>query len=110
MPSGLRLGDHVFALVFYLIGDDFVTELGWSFSWLLSQIELLVRKRCISSLECWSQINISWYDASIYQTKHSILNIIFCDWWWLCKWIIPKVLWQYPFSKKHFVRSPSANS
>ena len=63
-----------------------------------------------ASFESWREVDVSWNDTSIEQTEHTIFDIIFSNWWWFSKRIIPEVLWQDTLGKKHLVWSSGPNS
>jgi hypothetical protein len=48
-------------------------------------------KGCITSFKSWSQVDILGNDTTIKKTKHTILNVILSDWWWVCEGVVTEL-------------------
>lgn len=69
-----------------------------------------MREGRLSSLERWSQIDVSWNDASVEQTVHSVLDVVLSDGRWICEGIVSEVLGQDPLRLEDFVRPHRSNA
>jgi hypothetical protein len=62
--------------------------------WFHKERGLLEHEGSVSSFESRRKIHVSWNDTSIEQAKHTILDVILCNWRRVSKRIISKVLWK----------------
>jgi hypothetical protein len=67
-------------------------------------------KRCLSSLESWSQIDVPWDNTSIKETVHSILDVVLSDRRRVREGIVSEVLWQDALSGEYFAGAHSSYS
>lgn len=70
----------------------------------------MVLEWSIASLKGRSEVDISGDNATIEKTEHTILNVVFSNWWWICEWIISEILGQNPFCKEYFIWPPCSYS
>lgn len=92
VDSTLTMTESQFTLIFDRRWYNFVLKLWRLGEWLGFQGLLMILERCLSSFKSRGEIHISWDDTSIEQAKHSIIDIIFSNRWWISKRIISEVL------------------